>query len=99
MPAAPAPGPVRTRESGSAGYHRALEAHRAVRAERPTAPAVAAAIARQDRALREQREAAVTDVRADLEDLRERARQRASPVDASHTRALRRLADERAGRV
>ena len=97
-PLVPGP-PVRTRESASAGYHRALEAHRAVRAESRMAPAVAAATERQDRALRQQREAAVTDVRADLEDLRERARQKASSVDASHARALKRLADERAGRV
>lgn len=97
--APPVPGPVRTRESASAGYHRALEAHRAVRAEPPVAPAVAAAIERQDHALRQQREAAVTDVGADLEELRERARQKASSVDVSHARALKRLADERAGRV
>lgn len=97
--APPAPGPVRTRESASAGYHRTLEAHRAVRAEPLVAPAVAAAIERQDRALRQQREAAVSDVGADLEELRERARQKASSVDASHARALKRLADERAGRV
>jgi hypothetical protein len=53
-PAAAPTGPVRTRDSASAGYRRALEAHQHVHAERRADPAIAAAVERQDQALRKQ---------------------------------------------
>lgn len=51
-PVAPA-GPVKTRETASAGYRRALEVHRAVAPPRQGDPALATAVERQGQARRE----------------------------------------------
>jgi predicted nucleic acid-binding Zn ribbon protein len=95
-------GPVRTREDASGGYRQALAAHQAAKAGEGDrlAPAVRAAIERQDQALRNGREPeeAFRDGQAALEDLRARAARQTSP-DHARARALQRLAAERAGRV
>ncbi|GGU49314.1 hypothetical protein GCM10010211_11820 [Streptomyces albospinus] len=52
-------GPVKTRETASAGYQRALEAHWSAAPERHLDPAIAEAYERQTKALRERREHAV----------------------------------------
>jgi hypothetical protein len=101
--AAPEPaGPVRTREDACDGYRQALAALQAAKAgqgDRLT-PAVRTAIERQDQMLRERREAeeAFGGGQAALEELRIKTAQESSP-DHVRARALRRLADERAGRV
>ncbi|MEC3992041.1 DUF721 domain-containing protein [Actinacidiphila sp. DG2A-62] len=98
----PEAGPVRTREDASGGYRQALAAHQAAKAEQNDrlAPAVRAAIERQDQALRNGREpeGAFRDGQAALEELRARAARQTSP-DHTRARALQRLAAERAGRV
>jgi hypothetical protein len=96
------PGPVRTREDACDGYRQALAAHQAAKAgqgDRLT-PAVRTTIERQDQMLRERREAeeAFGGGQAALEELRIKTAQESSP-DHVRARALRRLADERAGRV
>jgi hypothetical protein len=72
--AAPEPtGPARTREDASDGYHQALAAHQAAKAEQGDRlpPAVRAAIERQNHALcaRREPEAAFGDGQAALEEL------------------------------
>jgi hypothetical protein len=98
---APEPGPLHTREPAPAGYHQALAAHRAKKEEQGDglAAAVRAAVERQDQVLRARREPeeAFGDGQEALEQLRAKARQ--APVDGARARALRRLADERAGRA
>lgn len=100
---APPPGaPAGTRQDASAGYRQALAAHRASRAEQDDklAPAVRAAVQRHDQMLRTHREPEdrFGDGQTALEELRAKAASQASP-DRSRARALRRLADERAGRA
>jgi hypothetical protein len=55
-------GPVKTRETASAGHHRALEAHRGVAPLRQEAPALAAAVVRQEQARRGLAEQVFPDV-------------------------------------
>jgi hypothetical protein len=73
-------GPVRTREDASAGYRQALTALQAGKAEQDDrlAPAVRAAIERQDQVLREGRaaEKAFGDGQTALEELRAKAKGR-----------------------
>jgi hypothetical protein len=80
----------------------ALAAHQAARAGQGDRlpPAVCTAVERQDQALRQRREdeGAFGDGLAALEQLRARAAREASP-DRARARALRRLAEERAGRA
>jgi predicted nucleic acid-binding Zn ribbon protein len=96
-------GPVRTREDASDGYHQALAALQAGKAEQGDrlAPAVRAAIERQNQVLRERRgaEEAFGDGQAALEELRAKAEARSTSPDHARARALQRLAAERAGRV
>ncbi|MFD5426363.1 DUF721 domain-containing protein [Streptomyces sp. NPDC127084] len=95
-------GPVRTRESASAGYHRALAAHRAVAPPREEDPALAAAVVRQEQVRRELAATAFPNVEQDqedavptsLEDVRAQQRQAAEAVRAA---AIRRARAERAG--
>ncbi|MEV6165779.1 hypothetical protein AB0L71_28470 [Streptomyces sp. NPDC052052] len=93
VPAEPTPapgGPVRTRETASPGYHRALAAARAHKPDTVTNPHVRAAIDRQDQALadphRREPEAAFTDAVAALEALT--AGQAADGLQASIRAAL-----------
>ncbi|WP_254705580.1 hypothetical protein [Streptomyces vilmorinianum] len=53
VPAAAPVGPVKTWETASAGYRRALGAHRVAAASRQAAPALAAAAVRRERGRRE----------------------------------------------
>ncbi|MGW9454226.1 DciA family protein [Streptomyces sp. NPDC055632] len=102
-PTVPA-GPVKTRETASAGYRRALEAHRAVAPPRQEDPALAAAVERQEQARRELADRAFPDVEQDLEDevppsledVRAQQRQSAKAVRAA---AIQRARAERAGRT
>ncbi len=95
-------GPVKTRESASAGYHRALAAHRAVAPPRQEDPALTAAVVRQEQVRRELAATAFPDVEQDqenevptsLEDVRAQQRQAAEAVRAA---AIRRARAERAG--
>ncbi|MFD3567400.1 DUF721 domain-containing protein [Streptomyces sp. NPDC058667] len=95
-------GPVKTRETASAGYRRALEAHRAVAPPRQEDPALAAAVVRQERARLDLAATAFPDVEQDqedevptsLEDVRDQQRQAAEAVRAA---AIRRARAERAG--
>ncbi|MFD9572654.1 DciA family protein [Streptomyces sp. NPDC059982] len=94
-------GPVRTRESAAAGYRRALEAHQQVHTQRPADPAIAAAVERQSRVLREasrrafpEREAARDDQPAPIDAVRAQRRRDAETVRRS---ALHRARGERAG--
>ncbi|MFE0358789.1 DUF721 domain-containing protein [Streptomyces nigra] len=95
QPAAPA-GPVRTRETVSDGYCRALAAHREAMPPRLADPAIVQAVERQNRALRElSRQAfpkpdAVEDTPARLQRRRQAA--------ATEAAALRRARAEKAGR-
>ncbi|MGW9453978.1 DUF721 domain-containing protein [Streptomyces sp. NPDC055632] len=97
-------GPVKTRESASAGYHRALEAHRAVAPPRQENPALAAAVERQEQVRRELAATAFPDVEQDqedevptsLEDVRAQQRQVAEAVRAA---AIRRARTERSGQT
>ncbi|WP_260868035.1 DUF721 domain-containing protein [Streptomyces sp. SAJ15] len=100
MAAATAPqAPVRTREMASAGYHQALAAHLAAKPVHQVDPAIAAAVERQTKALLRQREEAFAEDQNALTQLNEHARRQASPADVSRAQALKRLADERAGRI
>lgn len=89
--------PVRTRETASPGYQKALAAHQASRPERVLDPRIAAAIEQQNAAsfMREPEEA-FGDGRAATEELRAKAA-RAAAADSSRVRALRRARAERAG--
>jgi len=93
--------PVRTREEASGGYRQALAAHQASKQGQGDrlAPAVRAAVERQDQVLRARREPEdrFGDGQTALEELRAKAARQASP-DHSRARALKRLADE-AGRA
>ncbi|MGW7467004.1 DciA family protein [Streptomyces xantholiticus] len=88
-----ATGPVRTREKASAGYHRAINAHRASRKSATEDPAIRAVAERQAQEQLREPEELFGEGRSALEELRTRA----ASVDASRARALRRLAAERAG--
>jgi len=92
---------VRTREEASGGYRQALAAHQASKQGQGDrlAPAVRAAVERQDQVLRARREPEdrFGDGQTALEELRAKAARQASP-DHSRARALKRLADE-AGRA
>ncbi|MFC7979840.1 DUF721 domain-containing protein [Streptomyces cinereoruber] len=102
-PTAPA-GPVKTRETASAGYRRALEAHRAVAPPRQEDPALAAAVERQEQVRRELADCVFPNVEQDLEDgvspaledVRAQQRQGAEAVRAA---AILRARAERAGRT
>ena len=93
------PGPVHTREDASAGYHQALAAAQAGKAKEtdPLAPAVQAAIERQDQVLRARRESkeAFADARELTEQLQNRARVSVDP----RARALARARTEKAGHI
>ncbi|MFI6423271.1 hypothetical protein ACIBG6_38575 [Streptomyces sp. NPDC050842] len=93
---------MKTRESASAGYHRALAPHRAVAPPRQEDPALAAAVVRQEQVRRELATTAFPHVEQDqedkvptsLEDVRAQQRQAAEAVRAA---AIRRARAERAG--
>lgn len=91
-------GPVRTRDQASSGYHRALTAHQAawVRQEDPLPPAVQAAIAEQDEALRRRRESPQDF--ADARELIEQLQARARAAEDYHSRALARARADKVGR-
>ncbi|MFE5519830.1 DciA family protein [Streptomyces virginiae] len=97
----PVQGPVRTRESAAAGYRRALEAHQQVHTQRQADPAIAAAVERQSRVLREasrraflEQEAAHDDQPAPIDAVLAQRRRDAEAVRRS---ALHRARAERAG--
>jgi hypothetical protein len=93
------PGPVRTRETASAGYRQALAAHHAAKGEHadPVTSAVRAAIERQDQALRQYREAEAefADGQAAGEQLKAEAAAAADP----RALALERAHEDKAGRL
>ncbi|MFJ4343130.1 DciA family protein [Streptomyces sp. NPDC088915] len=97
-------GLVKTRETASAGYRRALEAHRTVAPPRQEDSALAAAVERQEQARRELADRAFPDIEQDqedeaptsLEDVRVQQRQSAEAVRAA---AILRARAERAGRT
>ncbi|MFD9807660.1 DciA family protein [[Kitasatospora] papulosa] len=103
--AAPAPQPTAPvapvqRRTPPKGYREALTAHRATwnTTGQHTNPEVQAAAERQLRERLREPEEHFADGRQALEELRAKAtQQRARPSDASRTRALQRLAAERAG--
>ncbi|MGP3990845.1 DciA family protein [Streptomyces sp. 3N207] len=93
-------GPVRTRETASPGYHRALAAHQEAAPPPQADPAIAEAVERQTAAMREPSCRTFPEPehlqRATLNDL-QTGPTRAS--DISRARALQRLANERAERT
>ncbi|MFE7951562.1 DUF721 domain-containing protein [Streptomyces sp. NPDC057426] len=98
--AAPA-GLVKTRETASAGYRRALEAHRAVAAPHQEDPVLAAGVVRQELARRELAACAFPDAEPDqsetptpIDAVRAHNRQAAEAVRAA---AIRRARAERSG--
>lgn len=99
-PVVPA-GPVKTRETASAGYRRALAAHRAVATPHQEDQALAAAVVRQEQVRRDLAERAFPDVEQDQEDepptsldeVRDQQRRAAEAVRAA---AIRRARVERA---
>jgi hypothetical protein len=101
-PAAAPTGPVRTRETASGGYHRALAAHQEVAPPRRVDPAIADAVARQTAAMRalSARAFPETDVPdeqpAPIEAARAQRRRQAAATEAA---ALRRARAEKAGRA
>ncbi|MEV7471743.1 hypothetical protein AB0O20_35395 [Streptomyces kronopolitis] len=90
--------PVRTAQEPSAGYQQAVDAHRVSRRTAVVDPRIRAAAERQARSQAREPEHLFRDGRAVVEQLRERAA-RQGATDTTRARALRRLADERAGRV
>ncbi|MGV9942412.1 DUF721 domain-containing protein [Streptomyces sp. NPDC003401] len=101
-PAAPT-GPVKTKETASEGYRRALAAHQAVTPARRVDPGIAEAVERQTRAMRElshrafpESDIVVDDAPASIEQVRV---QRRRQVAASEAAALRRARQERAARA
>ncbi|MEU0214847.1 DUF721 domain-containing protein [Streptomyces sp. NPDC006265] len=101
QPAAPA-GPVNTRETASDGYRRALAAHRQAAPPRMADPDIAAAVERQNRAMRElsrrafpEPEAVPDDAPASIEVTRAQRRRQAAVTEAA---VLRRARAERAAR-
>jgi len=95
QPGAPA-GPVKTRETASEGYRRALAAHQAGQRNRVVNPAIRATSERQTRKQVREPEELFGDDRQALEELRAKA-DREGSVDASRALALQRLAAERTG--
>jgi len=95
QPATPA-GPVKTRETASEGYRRALAAHQAGRRNRVVNPEIRHAAERQAREQAREPEELFGDGRQALEELRAKAAREGSS-DASRARALQQLASERAG--
>ncbi|MDV9186840.1 hypothetical protein R6L23_01080 [Streptomyces sp. SR27] len=101
-PVVPA-GPVKTRESASSGYHRALTAHRVVAPPHQEDPALAAAVVRQEQVRRKLAATAFPDVEEDQEDevvaslegIRDQQRQ---ANEAVRIAAILRARAERAGR-
>lgn len=93
-------GPVITRDTASPGYQRTLEAHREHRGDpdRPANPYVAAALERQNQALRDRREpeTAFTDAVAAHDNLIEQ--QPTDSLEASLRAARARAAADRSGR-
>lgn len=93
-------GPVITRDTASPGYHRTLAAHQEHRGDpdRPTNPYVAAAVDRQNQALRDRREpeTAFTDAVAAHDQLTQQ--QPADSLEASLRAARARAAADRVGR-
>ncbi|WP_329391473.1 DciA family protein (plasmid) [Streptomyces sp. NBC_01351] len=94
-------GTVRTRETASAGYRRALEAHQQVHTQRQADPAIAAAVERQNRVLREANPRAFPDPESNpdggpdtIEDARAERRRQAAATEAA---ARRRARAEKAG--
>ncbi|MFF3606888.1 hypothetical protein [Streptomyces sp. NPDC002463] len=95
---------MKTRETTSAGYHRALAAHRVVAPPRQEDPALAAAVVRQEQARRELAERVFPDIDQDqedeapasLEDVRVKQRQAVEAVRAAAI--LRARAERAAGR-
>jgi len=85
---------VRTRENASTGYRRALAAHQASKADEDDrlAPAVRAAIERQDQVLRQRREPEVAF--ADARELTEQLQARARTATDPHVQALARARAE-----
>ncbi|MEU8653636.1 hypothetical protein [Streptomyces sp. NPDC048737] len=92
---------MKTRQTASAGYRRALEAHRVVAPTRREGPALAAAVVRQEQVRRELADRVFPDVGQEdevppsLEDVRAQQRQTAEAVRAA---AVLRARAERAGR-
>ncbi|MFC8270373.1 DciA family protein [Streptomyces cinereoruber] len=100
-PTAPA-GPVKTRETASAGYRRALEAHRAVIPPRQEDPALAAAVERQEQVRRELAATVFPYVEQDLEgevppSLEDICAQQRQSAEAVRAAAIQRARAERAG--
>ncbi|MFI0717413.1 hypothetical protein ACH4SK_44115 [Streptomyces inhibens] len=96
--ATPANPPARTAQEPSAGYQQALDAHRASRRTAVVDPRIRAAAERQARSQAREPAHLFGDGQAVVEELRERAARQVA-ADTTRARALRRLADERAGRV
>ncbi|WP_030423096.1 DUF721 domain-containing protein [Streptomyces sp. NRRL F-5065] len=102
-PAAPT-GPVKTRETASEGYRRALAAHQEAAASRRVDPAIAEAVERQTAAMRELSRRAFPesdvvvpdDAPAPIEQVRAQRRRQAAATEAA---ALRRARAERAGAI
>ncbi|MDV5143193.1 DciA family protein [Streptomyces sp. SBC-4] len=97
-------GPVKTRETASAGYRRALAAHHAVAPPRQEDPALAAAVVRQEQVRRKLATTVFPDVEqhqedevpTSIEDVRAQQRQAAEAVRAA---AIRRARAERSGQT
>ncbi|MEU2549602.1 hypothetical protein ABZ618_29940 [Streptomyces roseolus] len=94
---------MKTRESASAGYHRALAGHRAVAPPRREDPALAAAVERQEQARRELADRVFPDVEDGREDaaptsLRDIRAQQHQAAEAVRAAAIQRARAERAGR-
>jgi hypothetical protein len=90
--------PVKTRELASEGYRQALAAHQSVAPARGVDPAIAEAVERQERAMRELRRRAFPEAEAapaPFEDARVQRRRQAAATEAA---ALRRARAERAAR-
>ncbi|MFB7467282.1 DciA family protein [Streptomyces sp. NPDC056224] len=95
-------GPVRTREAAAAGYRRALESHQQVHTRRQPDPAIADAVERQDRVLREASRCAFPEAEAARDDqptpIDAALAQRRRDAEAVRLRALHRARAERAQR-
>ncbi|MFF8910959.1 DciA family protein [Streptomyces olivaceoviridis] len=94
-------GPVRTRETASPGYHRALAAHQEAARPSRVDPAIAEAVERQTRAMRElsrrafpEPDVVPDDEPAPIEQVRLQRRRQAAATEAA---ALRRARAEKAG--
>jgi predicted nucleic acid-binding Zn ribbon protein len=102
-PAAAPKGPVKSRESACEGYHRALAAHQEVAVPSRVDPAIAEAVERQNRAMRElsrrafpEPEVVSDDAPAPIEAVRAQRRQES---EKTRLAALRRARRERAGQT